>query len=74
MRYLLLFLLLLVVCIGALGFSRGWFSVQKTTDPETGKQGVQFEMDRNKITPDIEKVKEKVGTGSSQTGDKPQSH
>jgi hypothetical protein len=74
MRYLLLFLLLLVVCVAAVGFNRGWFSVKTETDPETGKQGVQFEMDRSKIAPDIEKVKEKVGAGSAQTGDKPQSH
>jgi hypothetical protein len=72
MRYLLLFLLVIVVCVIALGFNRGWFSVKTESDPETGKQGVQFEMDRNKITPDIEKAKQKISGGSAQTGDKPQ--
>ena len=72
MRYVLIVLLLLVVGVGALGFYRGWFSFEKTSDPETGRQGVQFEVDRNKITPDIEKVKDKIGGGSHKTGDKPQ--
>jgi hypothetical protein len=72
MRYLLVFLLLLVVCVAALGYYRGWFSVERTRDPESGKEGVQFEMDRNKITPDIEKVKDKITGGGRQTGEKQQ--
>jgi hypothetical protein len=72
MRYFLVFLVLLVVCVAALGYSRGWFSVERTHDPETGREGVQFEMDRNKITPDIEKIKDKISGGSRQTGDKQQ--
>ena len=72
MRYLLGLLLLLVVCVAALGFYRGWFSVERTHDPDSGQEGVQFKMDRNKITPDIDKIKNKIGGEKSQTGDKQQ--
>jgi len=72
MRYLLLFLLLLVVCVGALGFYRGWFSVKTTNDPEAGREGVQFEIDRNKIQPDIGKVREKIGGGDTHPEEKPE--
>ena len=72
MRYLLGFLLLLALCVAALGYYRGWFSVERTHDPDSGREGIQFEMDRNKITPDIEKIKDKIGGGSHQTGDKQQ--
>jgi hypothetical protein len=40
-------------------------------NPETGREGVQFEIDQNKAKPDIEKAKEKIGGGSTQDGQKP---
>jgi hypothetical protein len=81
MRNLIFVLVLLIAGVVALGFYRGWFIVEKTGDSETGRQGVQFEIDRNKMDPDIEKakkkaqenidkVKEKIG-GNSQPGQKP---
>jgi hypothetical protein len=72
MRKLLVVLLLLVGGVVALGFYRGWFSFETTRDPETGREGAQFEIDRTKIKPDIEKVKQKVGGGGAQAGQKPE--
>lgn len=72
MRKLLFVLLLLVVAVVGLGFYRGWFSSEITRDPESGRQGVQFEMDQNKIKPDVEKAKEKIGGARGQTEEKPQ--
>jgi hypothetical protein len=70
----LLFVLLLLVVVGliALGFYRGWFSFQKTHDTENEREGVQFEIDRNKIKPDVDKLKEKIGKGSTQGREKPE--
>jgi hypothetical protein len=70
MRKLLFVLVLLVVGVVALGFYRNWFGFVTTHDPETGREGVTFEVDRNKIKPDIDKVK-KIGGGSTQAGEKP---
>jgi hypothetical protein len=72
MRKLLLVLLLLVGAFFALGFYRGWFSFARTHDSETGREGVQFNINSNKAKTDIEKVKEKVGGGSTQPGAKPE--
>jgi hypothetical protein len=72
MRKLLFVLLLLVVAVGVLGFYRGWFAFATTRDPESGREGVQFEIDHNKIKPDIETVKAKIGGGGAPAGDKPQ--
>ena len=78
MRKLLLVLVLLIACVAALGYYRGWFVVEKTHDSETGREGVQIGIDRNKMNPDIEKakenvdkVKEKIGAGSKH-GEKPE--
>jgi len=72
MRRLLFVLLLLVGGVVALGFYRGWFSFKTTYDPEAGRQGVQFEIDRNKIQPDIGKVREKIGGGDTHPEEKPE--
>jgi hypothetical protein len=72
MRKLLFVLLLLAGGVVALGFYRGWFSSEMTRDSESGRQGVQFEMDQNKIKPDIEKAKQKIGGAVGKGEDKPQ--
>jgi len=72
MRKLLFVCLLLVRGVVALGFYRGWFSFEKTHDPETGRDGVRFEVDRSKITPDIEKAKKKLGGAGPEATDKSQ--
>jgi hypothetical protein len=56
-------LLLLVGGVVALGFYRGWFSFKTTSNPAAGREGVQLEIDRNKIQPDIGRVREKLGGG-----------
>jgi hypothetical protein len=71
MRNLFFVCLLLVAGVVALGFYRGWFHFETTSDPETGREGVQFEIDRNKIGPDVEKAKQKIG-GGGQAGEKPE--
>ena len=71
MRKLLLVLLLLAGGVVALGFYREWFSFGTTRDPEAGREGVQFEVDRKKITSDIEKAKQNVAGGGAQSGKKP---
>ena len=71
MRRLLFVLLLLVGGVVALGFFRGWFSFQTTYGPEAGGEGVQLEIDRNKIQPDLGKVREKFGGGDTQAEQKP---
>ena len=72
MRKVLIVLLLLVGSVAALGFYRGWFNFTTTRNPETGREGVQIEIDRNKAKSDIEKAKKKIGGGSTQTGEKPE--
>jgi hypothetical protein len=72
MRKLLFVLVLVVAAVVGLGFHRGWFSYETTSDPESGRQGVQFEYDQNKIKPDIEKAKQKVGGAVGKGQDKQQ--
>ena len=54
MRKFLFDLLVLVVCVAALGFYRGWFTL---------------EIDQSKMRADIEMVKEKIG-GDAQAAQK----
>ena len=72
MRRLLFILLLLAGGVVGLGFYRGWFSSATTRDPESGRQGVQFEIDQNKVKPDIDKAKQKVGGSGDQGQHKPE--
>ena len=71
MRTLLFIVLLLAVVVLAVGFYRGWFSLETTRDPDSGRSGVKFEIDQKKIRPDIEKVKQRVGGGSGQNEPSP---
>ncbi len=66
MRKLLFVLLLLVIVVAAIGFYRGWFTFETTRDPETGNTGVKFEVNQDKLRPDLEKVKQTVGGGKAQ--------
>jgi hypothetical protein len=72
MRKLLFVLLVLVAGVIALGFYRGWFSSATVHDAESGRQGVQFEIDQTKITSDIDKVKRTTGGAGAQAEDSPQ--
>jgi hypothetical protein len=68
MRNLFFVLLLLVVCVVGFGFYRGWFTFEKTHDPATGRDGVQIEIDRNKIKPDIDRAKKTLGVDNKTGG------
>jgi hypothetical protein len=64
-KVLIVLVLLLAVVIG-LGFYLGWFGFSTSRDPETGKSGVQFNIDQNKIKSDAQRARERV-TGSGST-------
>ena len=70
MRKLLFALVLVAIAVVALGFYRGWFTYKTTHDPETGREGIQLEMNKNKTKEDLDKVKNKIGGGKSQGGEK----
>jgi hypothetical protein len=73
MRKLIFVLVLLAAGVVAVGFYRGWFSFETSSDPANGRDGARIEIDRNKIGQDIDQVKQKVGTGSTgETGAKPE--
>ena len=73
MRNLFFVLVLLIVGVVALGFYRDWFSFETTHGPASGREGATIEIDRNKIGPDSDKVKEKVGVGgAAKAGEKPE--
>lgn len=72
MRKLLFVLLLLVGGGVALGFYRGWFSSAMIHDAKTDRQGIQLEIDQSKITQDIEKAKQTIGSGGAQAESSPQ--
>jgi hypothetical protein len=72
MRLFVFVLLLLVAGVVGFGFYRGWFSFKASHDPETGRDEIKFEIDRKKIEPDIDKIKQKIGGGSAQSGEKPE--
>ena len=72
MRKLLFVLLLLVGGGVALGFYRGWFSSTMIHGGETGRQGVQFEIDQSKITQDIEEAKRTISGAGAQAENSPQ--
>jgi uncharacterized membrane protein YeaQ/YmgE (transglycosylase-associated protein family) len=61
-------LMLLVGGVVALGFYRGWFTFKTSNDAVAGRGVVQLEVDRNKIQPDIGKVREKFGAGTQTEG------
>jgi hypothetical protein len=72
MRTFLIVLLLLVAGVVGLGYYRGWFSSARTGDPESGRQGVQIEVDQNRIRSDVEKARQKIGGAGGQARDKQQ--
>jgi hypothetical protein len=58
-------LVLLVLCIAALGFYKGWFRFSSTSSG--GKSDVTLTVDKDQIARDKEKAVDKVqGTGGNQ--------
>jgi hypothetical protein len=73
MRKLLIFLLVLVVAVAALGYYRGWFQVSTAQGPE-GKTENKVVVDPAKVKSDVtgaqKRALEAVGKGTSKEGQK----
>ncbi len=55
------FLLLVVVCLVAIGLYRGWFSMSKPVqDPQGEKVNISVSIDAGKVKADTAKVREKI--------------
>jgi hypothetical protein len=55
--------LILTLCLIAVGFYRGWFALSsKTSDAPTNKVDVNLTVDRDKVNKDAQSVKEKTTT------------
>jgi hypothetical protein len=65
-RKVLIILLVVVVAVVGLGFYREWFSFAKTADAETGKTGVEFRIDRDKMKSDVQKARQRISGTPSQ--------
>jgi len=59
MNRFLLVLFVLVICLGGVGFYRGWFSTETNTSDH--KTNVNLSVDREKIQDDLHAAKEKAG-------------
>ena len=54
-------LVVLVLCVVGVGFYRGWFALSSPTrDTESNKVNVNLSMDGDKVTEDVETVKDKT--------------
>ena len=61
MFWLIKWLFILVLCLGVIGFWRGWFSLSSPKPDVAGdKVNVSVSVDRGKIKADVKKVKEKI--------------
>jgi hypothetical protein len=61
MRSLIKLAIVLLICLVAIGFYRGWFSFSSpTTDAQGDKVNVNMSMDKDKIKSDVKKAEEKV--------------
>ena len=54
------FLLVFIVCVAAVGFYRGWFTLSSKPEAGSNKVDVNLTMDRDKMKQDAETVKEKT--------------
>jgi len=63
--------LVLLICIGVAGFSRGWFTLTShERGPEGNKVDVNLTMDKDKMKDDAERVKEKTKELGNRARDK----
>jgi len=61
MRSLMKLLVLLLICLVAIGFYRGWFSLTSPNPNTDGnKVNVNVSVDKGKMKSDVQKAKEKV--------------
>ena len=71
MNKLFTFLILVVICVVAVGFYRSWFTVSSpSTNAESHKVNVNLTVDPDKVKADAETVKEKAAelTGQATEG------
>jgi hypothetical protein len=54
-----------------LGFYLKWFEFSTSSDPETGRTGLQFNINKNKIKSDTDKAKQKITGKATPAKDKP---
>jgi hypothetical protein len=60
-RSFIMVLLVLLVCVGAVGFYRGWFTLSsRNLDAGSNKVNINLTVDRDKIQEDAETVKNKA--------------
>ena len=60
MKRSITFVLVLIICLAAVGFYRGWFTLSSKPEAGSNKVDVNLTMDRDKFEQDAEKVKEKT--------------
>ena len=60
MKRSITFVLVLIVCVAAVGFYRGWFTLSSKPEEGSNKVDVNLTMDRGKMEQDAETVKEKT--------------
>ena len=53
-------MIVLALCVGGLGFYRGWFAISTSRPVEGHKVNVNLTVDQDKMKQDGEKVKEKT--------------
>jgi hypothetical protein len=73
MRSLFKLLIVLLICVVAIGFYRGWFSVSRShPNPEDNKVNVNVSVDKAKMKSDVKEAEQKVkGLGSKATTKEP---
>jgi hypothetical protein len=60
MSKLVVFLVLLVVGLGGVGFYREWFHFGKSSDPDTGQTEFKLSVDQEKVKTDVEKARQQI--------------
>jgi hypothetical protein len=61
MRSLLKLLIVLLICLAAIGLYRGWFTLSRPSpDTESNKVNVNVSVDKGKMKSDIKKAEEKI--------------
>ncbi len=64
MRSLIKLLVVLLICLVAIGFYRGWFSLSNASpDKEGDKANINMSVDKGKMKSDVKKAEEKVKEG-----------
>jgi hypothetical protein len=60
------FVVVLLVCLGAVGFYRGWFAISTREETQTHKVDINLQVDTGKIKQDTKKVAEKTKEEATQ--------